>query len=148
MPPQTSSLRGHSAYKMGVMVILFDTIGIPPHAESLARLINDFDPQLRLIRLPVGHPRLSFQPERPYAVVHGSLPPEGSGYIFDTYPESMLDDRIMRAIIEGSAEKHKWDLDKFDPGMAAKKLLDMRRREDNEEKSLVLNYRDQKRRWE
>lgn len=124
------------------MVTMFDTLGLPPKGVPIARVLKDIDPTLSLVRLPVGHPRLAEEPSKQFAVVHGALPPEGLGYIISTYPESMLDDRIIRAVIEGSAQFHHWDKNVFDPSEMAARLLYTRQVEDQREDAMLhMDYK-------
>lgn len=121
---------------------MFDTLGLPPKGVPIARVLKDIDPTLSLQRLPVGHPRLTDEPTKLYAVVHGALPPQGLGYIVATYPESMLDDRVIRAVIEGSAQFHHWNKEVFDPEEMAARLLYTRRVEDEREEAMLqMDYK-------
>lgn len=110
------------------MTLLFSNLGLPEHARPLARLINDYDHYLSLERLPDGHEWLKANPDKPYAVWHRH--PGLTPYIIESFPESMLDHRIMAVILQGDAEKHGWDMSKFDPIGATAMLLEGRKRED------------------
>lgn len=113
------------------MTILFNTLGVPEFARPLARLINDYDPNLTLERLPDSHPFLTDNPTSRYAVIHRPLGlPE---YVVNAYPEHLLDHRVFADIIGGSAREHGWDMSKFDPVGAAATMLESRRREDEHE---------------
>lgn len=128
------------------MTTLFNTLGVPEFARPLARLINDYDPNLFLERLPDGHPRLIDHPDQRYAVIDRPLGlPE---YIVQSYPEHLLDHRVFADIIAASARQHDWDKAKFDPVTAAHHMLEARRREDdNEAKADVIKFTMRKRKW-
>lgn len=110
------------------MTVMFNTLGLPDHARPLARLISDYDPTLSLERLPERHPWLLANPNKPYAVIHRSL--QFGEYIVDSYPESMLDERVFALIVQGDARRHGFDMDKFDALARSQMLLEQRRRED------------------
>lgn len=128
------------------MTVLFNTLGIPDFARPLARLINDYDPNLTLERLPDSHPRLIDNPDHRYAVIDRPLGlPE---YIVASYPEHLLDHRVFADVIAASAREHQWDINVFDPVTAAHNLLEARRREDeNEARADKIKYAMEKRRW-
>ena len=128
------------------MTTLFNTLGVPEFARPLARLINDYDPNLFLERLPDSHPRLIDHPDQRYAVIDRPLgKPE---YIVQSYPEHLLDHRVFADIIAGSAREHHWDIGKFDPVGTAATMLEMRRREDdNEAKADIIKFTLKKRKW-
>ena len=110
------------------MPILFEHLGLPEHARPVAATLNDYDPNLTLERLPEGHPWLQDNPDRPYAVIHRS--PNFGEYVIESYSEDRLDHRIIANTIFGDANKHNWDLDKFDPVMAAHHAVEARKRMD------------------
>ena len=128
------------------MTVLFNTLGVPDFARPLARLINDYDPNLTLERLPDSHPRLIDHPDERYAVIDRPLGlPE---YVVNAYPEHLLDHRVFADVIAASAREHHWDIREFDPVTAAHHLLEARRREDeNEAKADRIKYAMEKRRW-
>lgn len=121
------------------MVILFQHLGLPEHARTLAKTINDFDPTLSLERLPEGHPWLEANPDKPYAVWHRS--PAFEDYIIESYSEDRLDHRVLANLMFGDANRHDWNLEEFDPIAATHHLLEERRRaEINEENNLRMDY--------
>lgn len=129
------------------MTILFDTLGLPDHARPLARLINDYDRNLTLERLPERHPWLIDNPDKPYAVVHRS--PQFGEYVVASYAEYSLDERIFANIVAGDARKHGWDMSEFDPIGAARTLVEARRREDElEAANDRMKFARNKKRWE
>lgn len=121
------------------MPILFDHLGLPEHARPIARALHDFDPTLSLERLPDGHPWLEDNPTKPYAVIHRS--PAFPEYVIESYPESMLDHRIIANVAFGDANRHDWDLENFDPVTAAYHLVETRKRVDD------LSARNELQQW-
>lgn len=110
------------------MTLLFNTLGLPDHARSIARAINDYDPSVTLERLPDGSPWLHDNPGKPYALVHRGLGMQE--YIIESFPESMLDERLLAILIEGDMHKAGKSLKNFDPVHWAKMQLEGRKRED------------------
>lgn len=112
-------------------VTLFRHLGLPERARSLAQLIEDFDPTLHLERLPEGHPWLTDNPDKPYAVIHRH--PNFPEYVIESYSEDRLDHRVFANLAFGDANRHNWNLEEFDPVGTAAMLLEGRRREDENE---------------
>lgn len=110
------------------MTLLFNTLGLPEHARPIARLINDYDPSVSLERLPEGSPWLIDNPTKPYALVHrGMGKPE---YIIESFPESMLDERLLAILVEADMNRSGRKLENFDPVGFANRMLQERKRED------------------
>lgn len=93
-------------------MIDFRTLGIPEHARWLAEAVNDYDDRLFLERLPAGHPYLTAQPDKPYAVIH--RPTHAPEYVVESFPETMLDERILAIIFQGDMNRAGRKMDKFD----------------------------------
>lgn len=110
------------------MTLLFNTLGLPETARPVARLIQDYNPTVTLERLPDSSPWLIDNPGKPYALVHRPLGlPE---YIIESFPESMLDERLLAILIEGDMHRAGKKLSNFDPVGWAKQQLEARKRED------------------
>jgi hypothetical protein len=110
------------------MTLLFNTLGLPEHARPLARLIHDYDSTVTLEKLPDGHPWLFEAPNKPYALVH--RPMHAPEYVIESFPESMLDERILAILVEGDMHKAGKKLANFDPVHWARMQLESRKRED------------------
>jgi hypothetical protein len=105
-----------------------DYLDLPARGRDVARVLQDYDHELHLERLPPGHPYIAEQPDKPFAVIHRPIGlPE---YIIRVYPESMLDERIIADVIRADAAKSGFELDKFDALTAANHVLHERRRSD------------------
>jgi hypothetical protein len=124
-----------------------DHLDLPQRGRDIARVLEDYDHELFLEKLPPGHPYLAEQPDKPYAVIHRPLgAPE---YIVRVYPETMLDERILADVIRADAAKSGFDLDKFDALSAAHHVLHERKRSDEiAEATDRLQWETNKRRWE
>lgn len=115
------------------MTVDFSTLGLPERARPLAKLIHDYDDTLTLERLPIGHPWLIDNADRPYALVHRGLGMQE--YVVESYPESMLDARIMGYILEADIRRAGKDVSKFDTLTAAQTLLAERKNQDRIEEA-------------
>lgn len=122
-------------------------LDLPVKGREIAQIISDYDPELHLERLPSNSEYLIEQPDKPFAVIHRPFAlPE---YIIKTYPESMLDERIIAQLFEWDTSRFGGKLDKFDALGHARFLLEERRRADEqEEKREYMKYILNKRRWE
>lgn len=91
---------------------LFSQLRLPEGARTVAEMIQDYDPDLFLERLPDGHPWLMDNPQRPYAVIHRPLGlPE---YVVESFAETMLDERVFARVLEWDTRRFGKQLDKFD----------------------------------
>ncbi len=128
------------------MVTLFKNLDLPPAGREAAQIINDYNHELFLEKLPPGHPYLADQPNKPYALFHKPMGlPE---YIIAAYPESMLDARIVAQVFEWDTHRYGKKLDKFDALGHARRVMDERRNADRkEEKREMMEYKLDKRRW-
>lgn len=110
------------------MVVLFNTLGLPHHAQVVAEIVHEYDPELSLERLPPGHPNLIGQPGKPYAIIHRS--PAYPEYIFSTYSEGEIApnmvERVLGDIFHGDAKQHGRQLSKFDADAFARRLIEQR----------------------
>lgn len=111
-----------------IRLMRLDYLDLPAKGRDVARVLQDYDHELYLERLPPNHPYMIEQPDKPFAVFHRPLGlPE---YIIRVYPESMLDERIIADVIRADAAKAGFELDKFDALTAANHVLHERRRSD------------------
>lgn len=111
-----------------IRLMRLDYLDLPARGRDVARVLQDYDHELHLERLPPGHPYIAEQPDKPFAVIHRPIGlPE---YIIRVYPESMLDERIIADVIRADAAKSGFELDKFDALTAANHVLHERRRSD------------------
>lgn len=111
-----------------IRLMRLDYLDLPERARDIARILQDYDHELTLEKLPPSHPYLIEQPNKPYAVFHRPLGlPE---YIIRVYSESMLDGRVLADVIRADAAKSGFQLDKFDALTAANHVLHERRRSD------------------
>jgi hypothetical protein len=94
------------------MIVDFSTLGLPEHARWLAETINDYDDRLSLEKLPPGHPWLQDQPDKPYAIIH--RPTHAPEYVVESFPESMLDERLLAIVFEADMNRAGRKLDRFD----------------------------------
>lgn len=106
------------------MIVDFSTLGLPEHARWLAETINDYDDRLFLERLPAGHPYLQEQPDKPYALVH--RPTHAPEYVIESFPESMLDERLLAIVFEADMNRAGRKLDRFDALRHARELAQAR----------------------
>lgn len=129
------------------MVMLFKNLDLPERGRRIAQILQDYNKDLFLEKLPLGHPYLEDQPNKPYAVWHRPFGlPE---YIVSVYPETMLDERILAQVFEWDTHRFGKQLDKFDALTHARHILEERRRADDmEEKRDKMKYMLNKRRWE
>lgn len=105
-----------------------DHLDLPARGRDVARVLQDYDHELHLERLPGSHPYLIEQPNKPFAVIHRPIGlPE---YIVRVYPESMLDERIIADVVRADAAKAGFELDKFDVLTSASHALHQRKRSD------------------
>lgn len=124
-----------------------DHLDLPHRGRDIARVLQDYDHELFLERLPDSHPYIIEQPDKPYAVIH--RPISAPEYIVRVYPETMLDERILADVIRADAEKSGFDLDKFDALNAAHHVLHERKRSDEiAEQMDRLQWEQNKKRWE
>jgi hypothetical protein len=110
------------------MPILFKNLDLPARGRDVAQVLNDYDHELFLERLPDGHPRLMERPDHLYAVIHRK--PGVPEYVVDNYPETMLDERILAQVFEWDTRRFGKDIDKFDALTMASIALQERRRAD------------------
>ena len=129
------------------MVMLFEHLDLPEHARDIAQVLQDYNHEIYLEKLPPGHPYLAEQPDKPYAVIHRPLGlPE---YIISVYPESMLDARILAQLFEWDTHRFGKQLDKFDALTHAQHILwECRRADEMQDKRERMKYKLEKRRWE
>jgi hypothetical protein len=124
-----------------------DHLDLPHRARDVARVLQDYDHELFLERLPPSHPYIIEQPDKPFAVIH--RPVGAPEYIVRVYPESMLDERVIADVIRADAAKSGFDLDKFDALSAANQVLHERKRSDEiAEQMDRLEWEQNKKRWE
>jgi len=128
------------------MVTLFKNLDLPEKGRRAAQIINDYNHELFLEKLPPGHPYLAEQPGKPYAVIH--RPVNLPEYIVSVYPETMLDARIVAQVFEWDTHRFGNRLDKFDALTHANHVMQERQRADSmEEKHKMMEYKLDKRRW-
>lgn len=107
---------------------LFSQLGLPETARVIADMISDYDPDLFLERLPAGHPWLIEQPDRPYAVIHRPMGlPE---YVIESFPDTMLDERIFARVLEWDTRRFGKQLDKFDALTFARHVRGLKEQDD------------------
>lgn len=110
-------------------LMLLDHLDLPhEEARTTARILNDYDPDLHLERLPDGHPWLIQAPNRPYAVIH--RPFGQAEYVVDSFPPTMLDDRLLGIVFSWDSRRFGKDLDKFDARYGAERIRRERLRGD------------------
>lgn len=128
--------------------ILFNTLSLPHQkARDTAEMIQDYDPELFLERLPEGHPWLIDNSSKPYALIHRPLGlPE---YVIESFAESFLDERVLARVFEWDTRRFGKELSKFDALAHARRVAEAKSRDDrlgddNERMAHLLK----KRRWE
>jgi hypothetical protein len=130
------------------MTILdFRELGLPPHARDLPKIIHDIDPTVTLERLPNGHPYLVAQPDKPYALIH--RPAGMPEYVIESFPESMLDERMISILFEWDVNRFGQSLDKFAAVDHARHVrLERARADELQEKNDKMAFMMKKRRME
>jgi hypothetical protein len=93
-------------------MIDFRTLGIPEHARWIAEAVNDYDPELSLERLPDNHPYMIGQPDKPFAIIH--RPTTAPEYVVESFPESMLDERLLAIVAQNDMNRSGRSLEKHD----------------------------------
>lgn len=144
--PPPSTLAGGFSCNLYVMVTLFKNLDLPEKGRVVAQILNDYNHELFLEKLPPGHPWIKEAPNKPYAVIHRPMGlPE---YIIKNYSESMLDERILAQVWEWDTHRFGKKLDKFDALTHARHILEERKRADDlEEKRERMKYELSKKRW-
>ena len=102
------------------MIVDFSTLGIPEHARWLAETIHDYDNELSLERLPPSHPYMLGQPDKPYAIIH--RPYHAPEYVVESFPESMLDERLIAIVYEADMKRAGRKISKHDALRTAREL--------------------------
>lgn len=102
------------------MIVDFSTLGLPEHARWLAETINDYDDRLFLEKLPPNHPYMVGQPDKPFAIIH--RPTHAPEYVVESFPESMLDERLLAIVFESDMNRAGRKMDRFDALRAARHI--------------------------
>lgn len=118
------------------------TIDLAAHALGLEtdaqrhvhRLLNDYDRNLSLRRIPQGDP--AFRPDKPFGVWEEGITGAATNWVF-TLSEAMIDERVLSRIAQADMAKHgvPEKIAKMQAATLAAEASKMRRRmEDDQEK--------------
>lgn len=98
--------------------------------QRIAEIINDYDPSLSLVWIPPNERVLN--EKHPFAVVHS--PDDAPAYIVMRLRETEVDHRVL-ARLWGADSKNTNVLDKIEAEEAAKRAVELKRREDEIEEA-------------
>jgi len=103
---------------------------VPEHLHRLARVMADYDHNLYIRQVPVGHPQ--FNPEKPWAVMYGSNS-GGETYIVQNYSMQNLDERVMADIISSDVTKAGGSVEDIVALNAAHEFMKIKERQEEDE---------------
>jgi hypothetical protein len=102
---------------------------LPEHLHRLARVMADYDHNLYIRQVPVGHPQ--FNPEKPWAIMYGSNS-GGEAYIIQNYSLHTLDERAMADIISADVTKAGGSVEDIVALNAAQEFMKIKERQEED----------------